>query len=143
MNKINKILLVLVVVLVIVILVIAGFYFWPKMSFQKSYYAVYLDTGDLYFGELSHFPSLTLSNVWYLQRDGQGNNQLAEFTKAPWGPKGTIKLNKDKIVWTAEISDASQLIPYLEKLLPETQIQSESQTSGVPDQNGTSTVPVK
>jgi len=114
MNKTNKILLSVVIILVVAVLAFAVVYLWQRGDFKKSYYAVYLDTGDLYFGELSHFPYLSLSNVWYLQRDTQGTS-LAEFVKAPWGPEDKIKINKDKVVWTAKISDASELIPYINK----------------------------
>jgi len=115
MNKTNKILLSVVVVLTVVVLAFVAIYLWQRGDFKKSYYAVYLDTGDLYFGELSSFPYLSLSNVWYLQRDSQGTTSLAEFVKAPWGPEDKIKINKDKVVWIAKVSDASELIPYINK----------------------------
>ncbi len=151
MNKTNKILIFAVIVLTAVVVVLGGIYYWQKFGSQKTYYAVYLDTGDLYFGELSTFPHWSLSNVWYLQRNSQGNSSLAQFSKSPWGPDGTIQLNKDKIVWSAKISDMSQLIPYLNGTASE--INNSNQQSGTanqpttnsnqtaPTNQGTSTAP--
>lgn len=134
MNKINKILLVIIAALVIV--VVLGLLWYWRTNYNSQYYAVYLDTGDLYFGKLSTFPDMTLSDVWYLQRDSQGNNSLSEFIKAPWGPEGSIKINKDKIIWTAKLSDLSQLIPYIENKIPEGLNQSGGQ---IPENIATST----
>ena len=113
MNKANKILTFSIIIFAVAAVALGIFWYWQK-NISGQYYAVYLETGDLYFGKLSTFPGMTLSNVWYLQRDGQGNNSLAEFIKAPWGPEGSIKINKDKIVWTAKLSNVSQLISYIE-----------------------------
>jgi hypothetical protein len=135
MSKINKILLGAVIVLVVAIVAILGWWFFYRGS--SNYYAVYLDTGDMYFGELSTFPNYSLSNVWYIQRDAQGNSSLAQFIKAPWGPEGTIQLNRDKVIWTAKISDVSQLTPYLENKIPETT----SQQSGQPSTQSPPTTP--
>jgi hypothetical protein len=112
MSKTNKILLILVVVL-LVVLVVFGVYWFTKVSYNK-FYAVYLDTGDLYFGRLSRFPRLTLKNVWYIQRDTQSQNfSLQDFSKAAWGPENKMELNKDRVVWITKISDSSQLIPIM------------------------------
>jgi glucan phosphoethanolaminetransferase (alkaline phosphatase superfamily) len=116
MNKIKKVILPAAIILLVAVLVAVAVLMWQKGDFSRSYSAVYLDTGDLYFGELSRFPYLSLSNVWYLQRDSQSQgNTLSEFAKAAWGPEDKIKINRDRVVWTAKISDVSQLIPYLNK----------------------------
>jgi len=116
MNKINKVILPAAIILVLVALAAVAVLMWQRGNFSRSYYAVYLDTGDLYFGELSRFPYFSLSNVWYLQRDSQGQgNTLSEFAKAAWGPEDKIKINRDRVVWTAKISNASELIPYINK----------------------------
>ena len=135
MNKINKTLLGVVIVLVVAFVVIACWWYFYRGS--SNYYAVYLDTGDLYFGKLSTFPDLTLSSVWYLQRDAQGNSSLSEFIKAPWGPGGSIKINKDRIVWTVKLSNLSQLIPYIENKVPQVTNQSGGQ---IPENIATSTL---
>lgn len=91
---------------------LAFLYFHGNLS--PKYYAVYLDTGELYFGKLSRFPRLSLSNVWYLQKNLQTQElSLSDFSKSLWGPKNKISINSDKVVWISEISDSSQLIPVL------------------------------
>lgn len=138
MSKINKILFGLVIVLVVAIIVIGAiWYLWGGTG--NNYYAVYLDTGDLYFGTLSRFPHMTLSNVLYLQRDPQNQGpSLQDFSKVAWGPENKIEINSNKIVWIAKISDISQLIPILSgKESPATQPQQNNQ--GVPSGSVTST----
>jgi len=131
MTKINKFLLGLVIVLVLAILVIFGVWYWKNIE-KNSFYAVYLDTGDLYFGQLSKFPSLSLSNVWYLQRDSQNQGvALMDFSKAAWKPEGKIKINRDRVVWISKISQDSPIISVMlgkesmdENGLPQSQSQS-------------------
>ena len=130
MTKINKFLLGLVIVLVLAILVIFGVWYWKNIE-KNSFYAVYLDTGDLYFGQLSKFPSLSLSNVWYLQRDQSQGVALMDFSKAAWKPEGKIKINRDRVVWISKISQDSPIISVMlgkesmdENGLPQSQSQS-------------------
>ena len=136
MSKINKILLIVIIILVIAIIV-AGV-LWFMRGSGDDYYAVYLDTGDLYFGTLSRFPHLSLTDVWYLQRDSQNQGlSLQDFSKVAWGPENKIELNQDKIVWMAKISDASQLMPVLTgRQVPLSQPQ---QNNGIPSGGATST----
>ncbi len=109
MSKLNKILIILVIVL---LAALAGIFFWQKIGFQKPYYAVYLTTGDLYFGNLSRFPSLSLFDVWFLQSDSNSQTglKLTKFANAVWGPNDRIQLNKQNIVWINKLSKDSQVI---------------------------------
>lgn len=110
-------------ILAILLVLVAGIGLsWYLMNGSKnSYYAVYLDTGDLYFGKISWFPSLTLSNVWYIQRDPQSQNStLLDFSKVVWGPQNVMKINRDRVVWMAKLSETSPIL---------TQINSQSQPS--------------
>ncbi|MCL5004357.1 MAG: hypothetical protein M1170_00165 [Patescibacteria group bacterium] len=68
MHKTNKILLTIIIVLAAALMAIV---YWQKVGFNKDYWAVYLDTGDLYFGKLSYFPKASLSNAYILQRNAQ------------------------------------------------------------------------
>jgi len=78
-NKINFFLIILTIFLLLLLIytLVA-----KKNLFEKPYYVVYLETGDLYFGKLSRFPKFTLSDVWLFQM-GQGEYQqdlgLAKF----------------------------------------------------------------
>lgn len=113
MSKINRILVVLIAVLVVAVIVI-GVFWYLRGGMGNNYYAVYMETGDLYFGSLSRFPHLSLNNVWYLQRDVQDQRtSVQDFSKAAWGPENKIGINKDKVVWMAKISDVSPLMPIL------------------------------
>lgn len=104
----------LIVILVIVVVILGGMLLWQKGDFDGSYSAVYLKTGDLYFGKLSHFPYLSLSDVWFLQRSADGQSiSVDSFSKSAWGPEDTLRLNKDEIVWTVAINKDSKILPII------------------------------
>ncbi|PIU99249.1 hypothetical protein COS59_00720 [Candidatus Wolfebacteria bacterium CG03_land_8_20_14_0_80_36_15] len=115
MFKSNKILF---VGLIAVIIILVGILAWQKIKISRPYYAVYLTTGDLYFGELSRFPFLTLSNAWLIQRDPSsqtGELKLTEFKNAFWSPAGTMRLSKYNIVWIAKLSKDSPVVKYIQQ----------------------------
>ena len=94
-------------------LVVAGgcaIWFYSTGAGGGSWTAVYLDTGDLYFGRLSSFPTLSLSDAWYVQHSPQGDVSISDFSKASWKPAGNIQLNRQHIVWTVHIAPDSPLI---------------------------------
>lgn len=133
-------LITLVVVLVIAIIAIA----WWVISLISgpTYYAVYLNTGDIYFGELSTFPRTTLNNAWYLQQDFENQQlALASFKNVVWGPVGDIQLSESSIVWIAEVSDDSQIIPILEGQQQPQQAAPQQQVPGTVQQDGGDVVP--
>jgi len=84
---------------------------------ENSYYAVFLRSGDMYFGKLSRFPKLTLADVWYLQVNTQENQQtgfnLAKFTNMVFGPKDKMEVNKDNVVWISKLRDDSQVVSFI------------------------------
>ncbi|MFA6135916.1 MAG: hypothetical protein WC705_00970 [Candidatus Paceibacterota bacterium] len=107
----KKIIIALLVVLVVLLIFVAGFLYWKGTANGSDYYAVYLDTGDIYFGKLSRFPYLSLSNVWYLNKDSQTQNlALSKFKESVWGPEDKIKINNDKVVWIVKLSSSSQVL---------------------------------
>lgn len=113
----NKLLLINIVLFVIIVfLAIYFFVFNKNIVFQreKSYYAVYLKTGDLYFGELSRFGGYKLSNVFFLQRDQSGQLSIQKFEQSVFQPEDKIELNKENIVWVAKIKKGSPLISFFE-----------------------------
>lgn len=108
MSKINKILLVLVVLLVIVLI---GILLWQVLG-SPAYYAVFLRTGDLYFGQLTRFPSFGLKNVYLLQvnqQDQQNPISIQRFTNIFWGPENRLKINRDEVVWITKLNPEGQL----------------------------------
>jgi hypothetical protein len=109
-------------VLVVLIALASGFLLatnWRENDTSRlSYDAIYLNTGDIYFGKLHMFPKPYLTNVLYLQRttDATGRTQLglSNFSSAFWGPADVIYLNPSQIEFWAPLRSDSQLIPILE-----------------------------
>ena len=113
MSKLNKILIGIVIILLIVL---GAVLYWQKVGFEKPYWAVYLNTGDIYFGKLNHFPSFSLSDVWFLQRntnDAQNPLSIAKFTNALWGPQDKIYLNEKNIIWKTKLREDSQILNFI------------------------------
>ena len=80
--------------------------YWQKIGFEKPYYAVYLNTGDLYFGRLNYFSNSSLSDVYYIQRnpeDRQNPLSISKFENSFWKPEGKIYINDDMIVWKVRL----------------------------------------
>ncbi len=109
-NSLNKILLAVVIVLLVVLIGVVG---WKYFGEKPEYYAVYLRTGDLYFGELSTFPSFSLKHVYMLQVNAQNQQNpvsIQKFTNVFWGPEDYINLNEDEVVWYTRLASDSQLV---------------------------------
>jgi hypothetical protein len=109
----------LVLVLVVVAIIVAGLWLGLKFLGPKDpagpseYSAVYLTTGDIYFGKLDMFPWPRMKNVWYLQRGVNQQNQqqlgLAQLKSAFWGPVDEIYLNPKEIVFWTSLRNDSQV----------------------------------
>jgi len=82
--------------------------------FYRPYMAVYLITGDIYFGKASLFPCVKIQDPWFLQRAEDGGLSLEKFSDAVWAPKGGMKINRDQIVFMSRISDASPVVAAIE-----------------------------
>jgi len=113
MSKANKILLWVVLVLVAILAILL---IWQVFFATPSFYAVYMKTGDLYFGRLVKFPSFELSQVYTIQvtQDAQNPVRIQKFADAFWGPGDSLKLNKDEVVWYTKLDSRSQLSQLLE-----------------------------
>ncbi len=110
MSKLNKILLGVVAILLVALGIVI---YWQKVGLKESYWAVYLDTGDLYFGKLHKFPKLSLTDVWFIQRnaqDAQNPFSLVKFEQASWGAEDKIYLNEKDVVWKAKLKENSQIL---------------------------------
>jgi len=99
-------------VLVVVVLAV-----WMVKGFSRKdeseFSAVYLTSGDIYFGKLSWFPRPTLTNVWYLQRGVSENNQpqlgVLPLKSVFWGPVDEITLNPKNILFWTNIRPDSEM----------------------------------
>jgi hypothetical protein len=114
MKNINKLLLILTAVLflVLVVLLVRQYASSPK----SDYYAVYLRTGDLYFGELSRFPYFTLRNVHLFRVNSQNPQEpvsVQKFKDVFWGPEDYIKINRSDVVWYTKLAKDGQLAKFL------------------------------
>ena len=70
----------------------------------------------MYFGKLSRFPKLVLSDVWYLQvstQEDQTGFNLAKFSNAIFGPKDRMEINRENVVWISKLADDSQVVDYI------------------------------
>ena len=101
----------IVLVSLVVIGIIAGVIF---SLFHRPYMAVYLATGDIYFGRVSSFPHVTIQDPWFFRRAEDGSVSLERFSDAVWMPEDVIKINRDQIVFMARISENSQIIAMME-----------------------------
>lgn len=112
----NKLFLINIILLIIVIFLLVYVFVFNKnvnSHLKQSYYAVYLQTGDMYFGKLSRFPKLILSDVWYLQKDQNGFS-LAKFTNTVFNPQDKLEINRDKVIWIAKLQEESGIVKYIQ-----------------------------
>lgn len=112
MSKINKYFIAATIILLAVIIILAV----KLLVFnnQKSAYsAVYLDSGDIYFGKLHRFPKTYLTEVYLLQRNNDVQTSeatpyiLSKFADSMWGPKDYITINRSKIIWIGQLKSDS------------------------------------
>ncbi len=128
MSKLNKILLFFVFILLMALGVVL---YWQKIGFEKPYYAVYLNTGDLYFGRLNYFSNSSLSDVYYIQRnpeDRQNPLSISKFENSFWKPEGKIYINDDMIVWKVRLKKDSELLNYIKNPQAFQQFQPQQQS---------------
>lgn len=80
----------------------------------SEYSAVYLTTGDIYFGRLDWFPWPRIKNAWVLQRPAAAGGQftVAPLNTAFWKPVDEIYLNPNQIVLWTRLRQDSGLLNY-------------------------------
>jgi len=85
-------------------------------TIKNPYHAVFLRSGDMYFGKISRFPKLTLSDVWFIQRnidEEQGGFNLMKYSNAIFGPEDKMEINKENVVWISKLRDDSQVVSFI------------------------------
>ena len=120
--RLSKSLAVTLIIVVVVIFVGAGV--WIGMHFGAGgaaangsslspYSAVYLSTGDVYFGTLDWSPSPHMEDAWFLQRgtNAQGNTTVGvyPFSQVAWGPSDTVYFNSSQIIFWTRLSSTSSI----------------------------------
>jgi len=115
--------LIIPVLVFMVILLGLGVWVGKKLSEQNPagpshYSAVYLTTGDVYFGKLDWFPWPHLKNAWLLQRGADAQNQVhysvVPVTNAFWGPVSELYLNPKQVVFWTRLRNDSQVAQVIE-----------------------------
>lgn len=118
-----KVRIIIAALIVLLALVLMGLGVWlgslafgsgsANPSGPSPYSAVYLSTGDLYYGKLSWFPSPHLTDAWVLTRgqnaSGQSQIGVEPFTSSFWGPVDEIDLNPREIVFWTRLRNNSQI----------------------------------
>ena len=117
MNK-NKFYKISLIIAIIILAVLVYLSFIDKTKAIKNpYHAVYLRTGDMYFGKISYFPKFVLSDIWFLQANAleQKEIDIVKFTNAIFGPIDRMEINKKDIIWIAKLRDDSDLVGFIEQ----------------------------
>ncbi|MGD1003601.1 MAG: hypothetical protein ABR884_03460 [Minisyncoccia bacterium] len=108
----------------------------------SPYSAVYLTTGDIYFGVLDWSPSPHIEDPWFLQRstDAQGQSTVGvyPFSQAAWGPSDVIYFNAQDIVFWTRLSSTSSVAQLMAN--PAAAAQQSAAPAQLP-QNATATSP--
>ena len=132
-------------VVVVIVLVAVGVWFGAQFFAGQNqnpegasgYSAVYLTTGDIYFGKLGWFPWPHMTEVWVLQRGANQQLGVAPLKSAFWGPVDEIYLNPKEIVLWTSLRNSSQLAQALAN--PSTVQQQQAQPPSVSPQLSTPT----
>ena len=110
----KNLIILLVLVLVLLALGIAVGMMMKGGEGASAYSAVYLTTGDIYFGKLSWFPHPHMTNVWLLQRGVDAQNQpqlgVTPFKNAVWAPTDEITFSEKQIIFWARLRSDSQVV---------------------------------
>jgi hypothetical protein len=108
------------------------FYGLAEPSKKADYSAVYLESGDVYFGRLSYFPRLTLTDVHFLTRDGE-RVTISSFKDAALGPEDRLYLNAESVLWIAKLRSDSPTVDVLKGIMPNTPPPSSLPEAPIPD----------
>ena len=122
MFKSKKSLIIFIVVIVLLVLAF-GFYVYSELNISKKPWSVvYLTTGEIYVGKVSHFPKLQLFDAYILQivtppeaKTEEGiqekpktSFQLTPLKDALWAPK-KLYLNPKQVVFYGPIEENSKV----------------------------------
>ncbi|MDO8557255.1 MAG: hypothetical protein Q7R98_02215 [Candidatus Jorgensenbacteria bacterium] len=131
----KRILLIVAAVLVVAAAAVTIGEFAYESSGDYGFHAVYLRTGDLYFGKLTKHP-FGLSQV-YLLRVNQGQQEtpvsIQQFKKVFWGPEDFITINPSEVVWTTKLDPNGQFMAFLKQNPDLTLPQSALPNSSAPE----------
>lgn len=129
-----------IIVVLMVLLVLFFIYVIVKSYlYGGRYVAVYLRTGDMYFGKLFYFPKLKLKDATLIQVDQDGQLRLSTLNQTFWNSEGYLILNKDNVVWISPIKKDSQFFQQLKAFLNQPQLPSVQTQQQTPNNNQVNT----
>ncbi len=105
---------VLLLFAVVVVLIVGAWVVWKTFIAPPTFYAVQLSTGEMYFGQLTHFP-YGLKDVYLLTQTGNKDQPISvqKFTNSLIGPEDYLQLNKSDVVWMTRLDNKGQLAQVL------------------------------
>jgi hypothetical protein len=149
--RIPKSLAITIIVVVVVLLIGAGVWVGVIMinggnssqSTLSPYSAVYLSTGDIYFGTLDWSPSPHMEDAWFLQRgtDAKGNPTVGvyPFSQVAWGPSDEVYFNSNQIIFWTRLSSTSSIAQLIANPAAATAAQQSAAAAQIPAGPATST----
>lgn len=147
--KVSKGLVITLAIIVVLLLIGAGVWVGVTVMGNNSsavslspYSAVYLSTGDIYFGKLSWTPSPHMDDAWFLQRgtDAKGNPTVGvyPFNQVAWGPSNTVYFNSQQIIFWTRLSATSSIAQLIANPAAATAAQQGASTGTTAPQTGPS-----
>lgn len=106
---------ILAVLLLVILFLLAGYFKVFQVKPQPRYAAVYLTSGDIYFGKVSYFPRLKLTDTWFLRRIETGEWNLEKLKDVVWKPKEPLYLNRKNIVFIVGLQNDSPVIKAIQE----------------------------
>ena len=105
--------------MVVVLVLGFGFYVYSEMNISKKPWSVvYLATGEIYVGKLSHFPKFQISSETYILQvvripaeegmEEQTSFQLTPIQDALWAPE-KLYLNREQVVFYGPVLETSKV----------------------------------
>jgi hypothetical protein len=125
---------IVVTALIVIVLCLVALLIWYPFEKEPTYDAVYMKSGDIYFGTLSTFPSWKLTNVWYLDRTQDGIVTVQDFSKVVWQPQGAMRIQPEAVLWVAPLSSESPVINIMKGEGTPLPAQNVQETTPVPTQ---------
>ena len=106
---------IILITIILIAICLGSFLSW-QIIFRSGYYALYLSSGDIYFGKLVLFSHYTLKNPYFLRitQDKENPISLQPFQGAFWGPGKKLKFNPKHVIWISKLAPTSQVINYIE-----------------------------
>jgi len=111
----------LIVRLILLFALVFGGYVAISMTHKGNVYsAVFLDNGQVYFGEIKKplGAYTTLSNVYYFGRQNSGDDEdvsLVKLGSELHGPTDNMEINRDHILFIEELEEDSRVMEAIQE----------------------------